>query len=275
MMTLRLVRLICIILFLWSPRLDATTISDSAVKSDLETEQIQNDTKQEAQRLWELALDAKGGRVKLDRIRSMSISSRSEYTTTSHRINQIRTESLFVFPNKVWSWVDYRPDVFGLRVEMYNFDTNMHYIINSDFPHETPKPITGNQKSDSHTYGLVSYLLENKWLRPVLLSAETGIVGRQIVDVVHTEVNDYRIDFAIDRETHLPIQVTYFHTRDGKEVLDVAQDLLDYTEVGGIKVPQRIKDDEGGVTNVRIQFNVEYDESIFATPPPIEAGPEA
>jgi hypothetical protein len=253
----------------------ATSVIAPIAKDGTQNEQTKDEVKDQAERLWELALAAKGGREKLHNIRNMVMSTRSEYMTSSRQKNQIRTESLFVFPNKLWSWDDYRPDVFGLRVEMYNFDTKMHYVINQDFPNEIPKPIIGARKSDSYTYGLVSYILESQWLRPILLKVRKDNVGPREVDVVQTKLNDYRVDFFIDRQTRLPIRVEYYHTQDGKEIFDLAQDLLEYTEVGGIKVPQILKDDKGGMTRVQFQFNVDYDENIFLKPPPIEAGPEA
>jgi hypothetical protein len=275
MMTSRFITAIGTVILLYMYHATGTSVVTSIMNPGTQTEQMQDDPKQEAQRLWELALAAKGGRERLYNIRNTVISSRSEYMTTSQRKNQLRTESLFVFPNKLWSWDDNRPDVLGLRVEMYNFDTNMHYIINPDYPHDPPRPIMGTRKSDSYTYGLVSYLLESRWLKPILLNVRQDTIGHQKVDIVQTKVNDYRVDFAMDRQTRLPIRVTYYHMQDGKEVFDLAQDLSEYTEVGGIKVPQMLKDDEGGMTHLRLQFNVEYDESIFVRPPPIEAGPEA
>jgi hypothetical protein len=45
--------------------------------------------------------------------------------------------------------------------------------------------------------------------------------------------------------------------------------------VGGIKVPQTSQVEDGGNHRISIQINVDYDESVFVKPPPIEAGPEA
>jgi len=51
--------------------LNSAAFSQTSAKTD-------NDSKKEAERLWELAIEAKGGREKLLSIRNMVISSRSK-----------------------------------------------------------------------------------------------------------------------------------------------------------------------------------------------------
>lgn len=243
----------------------------------------QEGTQQEARRIWEQAIAAKGGRKQLHAVQNLVISTVGNYTASSGKVNTVRTEAFFVFPNKVWTWSDYRPDVFGLTVEMLNFDSNTRYFINSDNPPPRLLSIPSNETSAARTYGLLAYLLETKWVKPVLVSASTARIGRRTVDVVHTKLrddikgyvpDDRRIDFAFDRETHLPIRVSYYHTRGDKDVLDVAENLSDYTEVSGIKVPQRRQVGES-VDKISIQINVKYNEDFFTKPPSIAAGPEA
>jgi hypothetical protein len=234
----------------------------------------QEDRQQEAQRIWEQAIVAKGGRERLDAVQNLVISTIGNYTAGSGKANTVRTEALFVLPNKVWIWSDYRSDVFGLTVEMLNFDSNTRYFINSDNPTPRPLAIPSNEKSEARIHGILSYLLETKWLKPVLIRVSTARIGRRSVDVVQTTVGDKRVDFALDRETHLPMRVSYYHTRGGESVLDVAEDLSDYTETSGIKVPQsrRVGD---SLDKVRIQINVAYNQDIFSKPPSIAAGPAA
>ena len=237
---------------------------------------------EEAVRLWELAIAAKGGREHLYSIRNMVISSRGEYMTSSFKKNKIRTEELLVFPNKYWSWDDLRPDVFGLMVKMYNYDTNMTYVISEGEPHHQPEPITDVQRNKALRNDQLSFLLETKWLKPTLVKANTGRIGMRPVDIVQTMVEGERVDFAFDRKTHLPVRVSYYDVVRGKTYI-MALDLSDYIEISGIKVPQTSKVDEGdkykygeGVKyKASFKFNVEYDPEIFVKPPPLEAGPEA
>jgi hypothetical protein len=234
----------------------------------------ENTTREEALRIWEQAITAKGGRERIYAVRNAVISTTGTYRTSRGRKNSIRGEELYVFPNRFWSWSDYRPDVFGLRVEMVNYDTNSHYIITPDSPRDEPgrgMPSVGNHIMD----GQLFYLLETKWVRPVLVSATAGTVGSHRVDIVQTKVNDQRNDFVFDRNSHLLIQLRAYHRRDNNEVLDSTMNLSGYAEVSGLQVPTKVTY-EGGIESVMsFQFNVDYNESIFSTPPPIEAGSQA
>jgi hypothetical protein len=243
----------------------------------------QESTQQEARRIWEQAVAAKGGRERLYAVQNLVISTVGNYTTGSGKTNTVRTDAFFVFPNKVWTWVDFRPDVLGLTVEMLNFDSNIHYLITSDNSPPVRQTIPYTETSASQTHGLLAYLLETRWVKPELVSARTERIVRRTVDVVRTTVRDEiegfapenkYIDFAFDRETHLPICVRYYHRRGDEEVLDVAENLSDYTEVNGIKVPQKSEVD-GKVDKISIQLNVPYNEDIFTKPPSVAAGPEA
>lgn len=278
-MALRLASIGGLIMLLCSQHVGTASKVTRAVNSI----ERQEGTQQEARRIWEQAIVAKGGRARLDAVQNLVVSTVGNYTASSGKANTVRTEAFFVFPNKVWTWSDYRPDVFGLTVEMLNFDSNTRYFINSDNPPPVSLSIPSNETSAAQTYGLLAYLLETKWVKPVLVSASTARIRRRTVDVVHTKLrddvkgylpDDKRIDFAFDRETHLPIRVSYYHKRGDEEVLDVAENLSDYTEVNGIKVPQKGEVD-GSVEKISIQINVEYNEDFFNKPPSIAAGPEA
>src|SRR5258705_4079770 len=68
--------------------------------------------RKEAERIWELAIQAKGGRERLYSVNNMVISSFGK---------NIRLEDFFIFPDRSWSWVDQRPSVFGLNMSMQNW----------------------------------------------------------------------------------------------------------------------------------------------------------
>lgn len=229
---------------------------------------------EEAARLWEQAIAAKGGRERLYAVRNLIISSRAEYRTSAFKKNQICQEGLYVLPNKSWLWNDLRPDVFGLSVTMYNYDTNMKYVISEGEPNNLPEPITDKEKKDPPLYSLLVELPETKWLKPAPVKAGSGRIGLRPVDTVQTTVNGKRVDFALDQKTHLPVRVSYYDVVKGKTYITTL-DLSDYVEISGIKVPQGIKYDDGTAYQQSYQFNVEYNEDIFIKPPPIEAGPEA
>lgn len=228
----------------------------------------------EAERIWEQAIAAKGGRGRLHLVRNLIISARAEYRTASFKKNTIRQEAFYVLPRKFWLWNDLRPDVFGLTVTMYNFESKMKYVISEGEPHRQPEPIPEAERSRSEMHGLLAYLLETRWLKPGLIGASTGRIGSRTVDIVETRVNGKRVDFALDQKTHLPVRVSFYDVVKGKTYV-TAIELGDYVDVSGINVPQKVRHEDGTEYKQSYRFNVEYNADIFIKPPPLSAGPDA
>jgi hypothetical protein len=244
----------------------------------------QDKSRAEAVRVWEQAIAAKGGRGRLYAIQNMLISQNGDYKKQKFSLpvkyaidpskrNHVRSVSLYVFPNKFWDSEDYRPDVFGILMHMYNYETGMKYVITLGEPHHPLEPIGPKETRESRTYGLVSYLLETTWLKPTPLKISTGKIGLRKVDIVQTTLNGERVDFAFDRTTHLPAQVSYYSTFKDKTYV-TTNTLSDYTEVKGIQVPQTVAVD-GTKYAEAVQFDVECNPEIFVKLPPLEAGLEA
>ena len=106
-----------------------------------------------------------------------------------------------------------------------------------------------------------------------MLGVKAGKVGQQTVNIVEITVKSNRVDFALDPKTHLPIRVSYYSTDNKTYVTTV--DLADYIEVGGIKLPQTVRYDDGTQDKKSYQLNVGYKEDIFTKPTHIEAGAKA
>ncbi len=62
-----------------------------------------------------------------------------------------------------------------------------------------------------------------------------------------------RVAFALDRKTHLPLQVIYYTVVRGEEYSGGLR-LSDYVEVDGIQMPTKV-----GKIKTRYQLNVAYD----------------
>src|SRR4051812_47867497 len=86
-----------------------------------EQSKADEESKQNAQALWEQAVAAKGGRERLHDVNSLVIfyqqTVRNVLGTVVHRG---LVERLYVFPDKSWSWDDGLPPPFHLTVSMYN-----------------------------------------------------------------------------------------------------------------------------------------------------------
>ena len=271
-----LIRLVLLLTILFPSTWSKCIVEKPAAFPNESTTRVstQNDAEAEAQRIWEQAVAAKGGREHLSSVRNLVIYSRADYLSRRGKTNEVKLVGLYVLPNKSWVWSDLRPDVFGLTVEMYNYETNMKYVITPGDPHHPLEPIEPNEKRGSRALGLAYYLLETKWLKPIPIKASAGKIGSKPVDIVQTTLNGQRVDFTLDRGTHLPAKVSYYTTDKNRTYVTELR-LSDYVEINGIKVPQTITYHDGTKYKQSYQFNVEYDPEIFVKPPPLEAGPEA
>lgn len=240
----------------------------------------EDNNQKQAQELWEKVIEAKGGRKRLDAITNMALTSHAKVQYSMFKTYDNHVESLFVFPDKEWRLDDNRPSVFGLVMEMYNYKTRMKYhgtfgnTISGLVPFEVADE---KYRLDSNLAGLVIYLLETKWWQPVPEAVTSRKKGSRKVDVIQTLFNNGRLDFVIDQKTYLPIQIIgYYQDKTTGKNRQNIYNLSDYVEVDGIMMPSKLSSGgESGVKNLSYQFNVEYDESIFTTPPSFEAGPEA
>ena len=252
-----------------------TTRPSMARRSPIMSKTVpQKETQAKALEIWEQAISAKGGRELLYSVYNLAVSSQTAYLTQTGKRNQVRREYLFVLPNKYWSYEDYGSDVFGARMHMLNYETKMQYVGSPGHPETILEPIRGTKRNKDINYLEIALLLETKWQKPIPVKASTAVIGTKRVNVVKTTINGRRVDFAFDRETHLPIRISFYNTINNKTYINV-QRFSDYIEAGGIKVPRMVRFDDGTEEERVIQFNVEYDPSIFVKPPAPGLGAKA
>lgn len=236
---------------------------------------VQAENREEAQtaarRVWEQAIEAKGGRERLHALRNMLISGEVGYTTRRAKGNKARRTYLLVFPGKYWSFEDYGSDVFGSQVHMFDYEAKTQYVGRPGDPEMRLEPLSNPNNDRTMEDQTLAFLLETKWLKPTPLKVTGEVIGSRPVDVVETSTPAGRVDFAFDGRTHLPVRVSFYTTYRGKTYVTV-QSFSDYTEVSGIKVPRVVEYKDGTKDDLSIEFNVEYDNSIFKTPPRAQAG---
>jgi hypothetical protein len=269
--------------------INAIVVFGSVCLAAVNSTSAQQPSQGEAEKVWEQVIKAKGGRERLYSVRNMVISSSGSYKPLRFKIRprgevksgSAKQSGLFrvafcVFPNKFWSWEDYRPSVFGLWVSMYNYETGIKYIITEGEPNRPQETIPENElANEGMSIVQLMYLLESKWLKPRPVNVTARRAGFRVVDVVQTEVEGERYDYTIDRATRLPIRFTFYTQNKGK-VYTYLTRLSDYADVEGIKVPLTIEmEDNGQKERSEIKFNVEYDGEIFTKAPSIRGGPEA
>lgn len=238
------------------------------------------DSKTEAEKVWEMAIKAKGGRERLSKIENIQISSTKDSRNISVKESQAtlgkryvaRHESLNVLPDKVWVYADESKSVFGITQSMLNFDNKLTYFGGEKTDVETLDTNSPGMKNyKGYQNPQILYLMESRWLKPEIIGMRSGNADGADVQIVETRFDGRRVDFALDPKTLLPAQIKFYDTGfDGGLRLRTAR-MWNYIEVDGIKVPQRMSYSDtisrGGTEEMTIRFNVEYDPNIFLKPP--------
>jgi hypothetical protein len=226
---------------------------------------------QQAKELWEQAIAAKGGRDQLYKVNSLLMS----YTETTRNflgivVHRGLVERIYVFPGKVWGWDDGLPPPFHLSVGMLNVGLNLRCTIYAG----ASKPVCGPaQQGISPPDAGISqmqylYLMETRWVKPVPLGVTRDSIGLKKVDLLHTRFGNEKVDYYLDRKTHLPLRVAVFYGGSRQATLKI--DLSEYVMVDGVQMPTKQKSGK-----ISFQINPPYDEDIFTRPPSIELGPHA
>ena len=250
------------ILFLCLLSLATVTLSSPGKEQDNESK---------ARLLWEQAIAAKGGREKLYGVRSLVVS----YTETVRNflgivVHRGDVEQLYVFPDKSWAWDDGLPPPFHRTIRSLDIEHDRRCVLYHNATEPKCDHARTTTKSDPDE-GLVQvqylYLMETKWVQPVPFDVSTDWIGLKKVDVVHTRFRNKRIDYWLDRKTHLPLRVSRFHGSNEKPTYTI--DISNYANVEGIQMPQKQKRGK-----ISFQLNPEYDDTIF-TRLSFAAGPKA
>ena len=97
-----------------------------------QTSKSDDGSRTEAERLWELAVAAKGGRERLYSVESVLITTKAKYWFGFFQRAYHNDEELYVFPDRCWLWFDARPSVFGLNIESYDTRVNSGYQLSLD-----------------------------------------------------------------------------------------------------------------------------------------------
>jgi len=227
-------------------------------------------SRQEARRLWEQAVAAKGGRERLHQVNSLAVSYKSERRWLFKKYRQ-NFERLYVFPNKCWEWLDDVPPL-GLTVRVADLDRHVGWTV-YDIPNPSPSRSADPKKlaefyEDYIDRSQFLYLMETRWVKPELLHATQDWIGLKKVDIVHTIVGEWKVDFYLDRKTHLPQRVVILSNISDRAFLTYSPS--DYAPVNGIQMPHK---ESGG--RLSFQINPAYNEGVFLQKPSLEAGPHA
>jgi hypothetical protein len=224
----------------------------------------------EAERLWELAVAAKGGRQRLHQVKSLAVF--YEYSRGRP------SAEVYAFPDKRWDWIDSgQKSKFPLWVYSMDFEQMVHCVVQG-VTREGCESVEGYSKRSFLEGPQLLYLLETTWVKPKLLTASKGTLGFRSVDIVKVQLEQFQISVYLDAKTRLPSRIAY-HSNEGGRNLKVGDifewyGLSDYREVNGIMLPHLISHTHGSTRQVRYEVNPAYDPHVFTRKPQIAAGPE-
>lgn len=228
----------------------------------------------EADRLWDMAIKAKGGRGNLNKVNSISFGKNGKSTL------------LLVFPDKMFSWEDMRPGQFGLKIEVYNYETGYGYWHSGlDDSVKIFKDIRNDPLTRSR--GNMNYLmissqlqnfLETKWLKPKPLTALKSRIAGNRVDRVDVLIEGYgepvRYAVFLDEKTHLPVRFARCYTIYSGDISrnQWVTDVRFYREIQGIKVPMESDTiGTGKWTRRYFEINPDYNPGVFDRQPDLTA----
>jgi len=220
-----------------------------------------------AKELWELAIAAKGGREALYKVANIA-DIRKPDGSYVHFV---------VLPDKFFLFDDMRPSLFGVRIELYNYESGFGYRT---FPRDTRK-IYQDIRTDPdfktikgrHVYLLypqLYLLLETRWMQPKPLSASKAKVNGKSADRVDVLIEGYgdpqRYAVFLDEKTHLPVRIAMCRNVNTNEITDVCcfSNLRGYTEIAGIKIPLESTGQRDSTWDRKqIEINAEYEPQFF------------
>jgi len=239
----------------------------------------QDANRQRAEMLWEEAIQAKGGRTRLHSIENFLISSTIDVNAPSKRVD-VTTERLYAMPGKAWLY-ELTP-AYDVSLEATVINTERNLCMVTLAPVGLTQSVPGLSVcvptiwSERLVQDPVIYLMETNWVRPVPVNTRTEGKGKKQQDVIETEVGKLRVDFYLDRKTHLPVKlITDKYMGDPRLTghMKLMITFEDYVDVDGVQMPRRVIREPLGISFVRrdterakYRFNVAYDETIFNHP---------
>lgn len=216
---------------------------------------------EKAKELWELAIEAKGGREQINKVQNIlkSVSYGKEHGSVE----------LFVLPEKWWRFSN-EAEPLGKQVVMNNLAQDLYYVSYDNNPQSFTKTEKRGKVSLIETQ--LYFLLETKWIKPVPFDYSIEQIGGEKTNVVKTMVEEKPVNFYFDKKTHLVVKIAHLNDK-GKIYSWVS--FSDYVMLDGIQIPTKIGYESNRKSSTNIKFNVDYDETLFETPPTVVAGRDA
>jgi hypothetical protein len=227
---------------------------------------------QTADEVIEKSLTALGGRAALGKLTSQSATGTITLSTPGGDISG-SIEVLNASPNKSRTLIkaDLSSLGAGQLVMDQRFDGNVGYVLDSL---QGNRDITGNQLDNMRNGSFPHPFLNYKKLGGTAqLSAKEKVGDRDAYPLTLEFPSGSVVHQYIDAETYLPIRVVVKVDvpQLGREI-EQTNDLLDYRQVGGVKIPFEIQSTSAvqnfSIVLTNVEHNVRVDDALFKKPTP-------
>lgn len=251
----------------------AVAVSAAFGQVKLKRDDATEEEQQAARAMWAQAIAAKGGRERLHAVRNLAVI-RQFVMTSEGKKYDVSEEKFYAFPDRMYER-DHIHDRTGpysrLKVHACDFRVPVCWEqTNLREPYRLPD--VSKEATPSGWF----YLMETKWEQPKPLRTFTERVGFTKYDVVQTVVRNLRVDFYLDRQTHLPALIKQYSVTYGNERVGAGTFRFDdYVNVNGVMMPQKLTMGSPQPQRLVYQIDVPYDESIFGRPSMTDLGQEA
>lgn len=217
---------------------------------------------------WEQAIAAKGGRDKLESIRTFFWSGEMTVWQGLARRKHL-DQMLYVFPDFAWSYQENTHPGLGRSVSHIRYDRG--YSLNVDHlrrdSYRYPLPDKGYMGS------IPALLMETHWMKPKLGDCNVDDTAQAIV--VEAEFSGWQYDFHFPRGESLPAKVVQ---HPSGQIANTEWTLGHYRKLGGIMLPimLRQRDSIGIVLNLNMKYeiNPEVPSSLIDSDPTQTMAPE-
>jgi len=224
---------------------------------------------QSADEIIEKSVAAMGGRAALMKLKSRSATGTIVLSTPAGDINGT-IEILNAAPNKTRSVIKADLSALGagqLTIDQ-RFDGHVGYVLDSL---QGNRDITGNQLDNMKNGSFPHPYLNYKDLgMSAKVTGKEKVGDRDAYVLLFDPAAGSEIRNFIDAETFLPIKVVIKIDLPQIGEIEQTNELLDYREVDGVKIPFRVRASSSvqnyTVTLDKVQHNVIVDEALFSKP---------
>jgi hypothetical protein len=224
---------------------------------------------QTADEIIEKSVAAMGGRQALTKIKSRSATGAIVLSTPAGDITG-SVELLNAAPNKSRSVIkaDLSALGAGQLIIDQRFDGHAGYVLDSL---QGNRDITGNQLDNLKNGSFPHPYLNYKDLGiGAKITGKDKVGDRDAYVILFDPASGSEVRNFIDAETFLPIKVVIKVDLPQIGEIEQSNDLLDYREVDGIRVPFRVRASSSvqnyTITLDKVQHNVTVDEALFSKP---------